>query len=81
MPNKVIHVPDTIHRQAKAFCKQHGLQMSAWVSDLILRALGIDPESDPVPVKRGKPLSRLTDSGNGEEAGADEPFWSGKHAP
>jgi hypothetical protein len=51
--SKVIHLSDSAHNAAKAFCKQHGLKMSDWVADLIADAIvtgRVDPRSPPRPV-------------------------------
>ena len=45
---KVIHLPESAHRTAKKFCKEHGLRMSDWVATLIDEACAnAEAQADP----------------------------------
>lgn len=37
--SKVIHLSDSAHTQAKAYCREHALKMSDWVASLIHAAV------------------------------------------
>lgn len=77
MAQKVVHVKPKVHEAAKAYCKEHGLKMSDWVSKLILDATGTYEETDAkrVAVPRGKKLEPL-DVVDPYDVANTPPFWA-----
>ncbi len=74
--DKVVHVPDSIHAQAKAYCKQRGINLKDWVAQLIEHGI-----SNVIPIKRVGPVEKKTlpkfERGEGPHAYEEPPFWDG----
>ena len=72
--DKVVHVTDSIHAQAKAYCKQRGINLKDWVSQLI--EYGI---SNVIPITRGVPVEKKTlpkfERSDVPNAYEEPPFW------
>lgn len=80
MAEKVVHIPDDVHEQAKAFCKKNHIHMRDWVSSLIEE--GIEnvirfPLNGPQPVKK-KDLPKTEGRSSDTEAFEQPPFWGNR---
>ena len=78
--SKVVHLSNSSHAEAKAYCKDRGLRMSDWVASLIEQAIeGLQAAERSDVVLRKKPVKRLDENLGPEEmvpAYAMPPFWA-----
>ena len=83
---QVVHLTDEAHEAAKAFCKQHGLKMTEWVSGLVLDAIARTAATGQVPVVGVYPVvpRKMPVQTNpeptlpGDEPWSKPPFWAGR---
>lgn len=75
---KVVHLTDDSHEKAKQYCKDAGISMSDWVSQLIEEGLSKVYHLHPAPVGK-KPLQEMDSTRKvGAPIMEQPPFWSGR---
>lgn len=77
MGKKVVHVPDSVHARLKEHCEREGIELSSWVSSLILKELG-GRELTPVEKKVKTETHNEDQTSDGPKPWERPPFWANK---
>lgn len=82
MPNKVVHLSDEAHAEAKHHCDKLGVKMSDWVADLIMKTVADQKTAAAIPQGAEPVTKKKLETLDNEPSDVAEraPFWASQEA-